>query len=257
MPFRILVATIFLFLIAGLQMAQATSTLEPYRTDGCSVPKGFSRETWTDCCTAHDFSYWMGGSLIDKRRADAQLVSCISSKGIASRFAAKIFELLPERFSKNHWGSKWHPARPNQELTEGEIKQVEQYMPSFDLKLPIVKNLTGHSCRNIIIQKVNFATILSSQDRLTCFDLKLLNQHSKLNEQLVYSDRCGGYFLVTTDGPTQDLQSIEAYGECASVLRNSSRDNQKKLQGNCKLAQPTLHEFFDILSILETENQRM
>ncbi len=257
MSFRIFVATVFLFLIAGFHKAQATSTLEPYRTDGCSVPRDLSSETWTDCCTAHDFSYWMGGSLIDKRRADAQLVSCISSKGIASRFAAKIFELLPERFSKNHWGSKWHPSRPNQALTEDEIKQVEQYKASFELKLPIVKNLNGHSCRDMIIQKVNYATILPSQDHLTCFDLKKLNQHSKLNEQLVYSDRCGGYFLVTTDGPPQDLQSIEAYGECASVLRNPSRDNQKKLQRTCQLAQPTLNEFFDILAIVETENQRM
>jgi len=47
-------------------------------TDGCTLAPDFN---FSSCCRAHDAAYWRGGSCEDRRRADAELHSCIKEKG--------------------------------------------------------------------------------------------------------------------------------------------------------------------------------
>jgi hypothetical protein len=49
----------------------------PFRFDGCSWwPDGNYRE----CCQAHDYAYWCGGSSEDRAAADERLRACVAEK---------------------------------------------------------------------------------------------------------------------------------------------------------------------------------
>jgi hypothetical protein len=49
----------------------------PFRFDGCSWwPDGDYR----DCCQAHDYAYWCGGSPAERATADERLRACVAQK---------------------------------------------------------------------------------------------------------------------------------------------------------------------------------
>jgi hypothetical protein len=54
------------------------SIIYPYKSDGCTL---FIDGDYSDCCEAHDRTYWQGGPLYKKLLADANLYACIAEKG--------------------------------------------------------------------------------------------------------------------------------------------------------------------------------
>jgi hypothetical protein len=48
-----------------------------YTTDGCSR---WPDDSWLICCVVHDISYWCGGSDIDRKEADQELMRCVNSR---------------------------------------------------------------------------------------------------------------------------------------------------------------------------------
>ena len=64
---------VFLSLFVGVAAAEQ---LQLFTSDGCSsFPDGtFEQNTlWLNCCTAHDYEYWKGGSYIERLASDKAL----------------------------------------------------------------------------------------------------------------------------------------------------------------------------------------
>jgi hypothetical protein len=245
---------IFLFFASSGLLAESMSHLEPYRTDACSAPAGLVADSWAECCVSHDFSYWVGGSSKDKQRADSQLINCLRSKGVAGKIAAKVFDLAPKRFSESHWGSRWHPPRPDRPLSETEWQQVKSYQGLFSLPNPIVENPSGSVCSKKLSEEIKHFTHLPTRQRLTCFDLVNPNPHSPANEELVYSPNCQGYFVIQKDSSPEEPEFIIGYGECANLLKHPhpTFTLQKKLP--CLMARPRMNDFYELMRALR--NQR-
>ena len=109
--------------------------LKPFTSDGCSAfPDGTlqQNELWLKCCTAHDFSYWKGGTYEDRLNADKQLRSCVSRVGepeVAMLMLAGVrvggTPYLPTTF---RWGYGWSYPRFYGLLSQDEQVLVEKIL---------------------------------------------------------------------------------------------------------------------------------
>ncbi len=108
MPRRLLAALALALLLALPAHAEPD---RPFVSDGCSLwPDG----DWGQCCKAHDWAYWQGGTYWDRVHADAQLGECVGgpmgwlmSVGVRLGGAA----ILPTRFRWG-FGYDWPRAGP-------------------------------------------------------------------------------------------------------------------------------------------------
>jgi len=180
--------------------------LRPFRTNGCSAPFTVTIQSWTDCCTHHDFAYWVCGDREDKRRADAELVNCLRQTGISGAIAAKVFEWAPQRLSESAWCSRWSNSRKPGPLTPSEVRQVQQYEASFSLKFPVTKTRVGRDC-----SPDELPESLRGLNHPVCFDLVQLSSSQINDDRLVYSDDCVGYFIV------HNKISAQGFGPCADL----------------------------------------
>lgn len=106
--------------------------LVPFTSDGCSAfPNGTSeqKELWLECCIAHDYDYWKGGTYKQRLASDKALKACVTQlgeSGIALIMLAGVriggTPFLPSTF---RWGYGWGYPRFYGELTEEELLQVE------------------------------------------------------------------------------------------------------------------------------------
>lgn len=111
--------------------------IKPFTSDGCSsFPDGtFSQgELWLQCCTAHDFTYWQGGTYTQRLDADKQLRQCVAQvgqKNIADLMLAGVrvggTPFLPTDF---RWGYGWPYPRLYKEITKAEQAQIEEQLPT-------------------------------------------------------------------------------------------------------------------------------
>jgi hypothetical protein len=123
-----LVIVCFLMLISGVVNAE---NIKPFASDGCSAfPDGSfeQKELWLSCCTAHDYSYWQGGTYDERLIADQQLQQCVAKAGkpkIANLMLAGVrvggSPYFPTSF---RWGYGWSYPRFYQALTVAEKKQI-------------------------------------------------------------------------------------------------------------------------------------
>lgn len=107
--------------------------IKPFTSDGCSsFPDGTFKqnELWLGCCTAHDYSYWQGGTYNERLEADKELRECVKSVGepqIAQLMLAGVrvggSPFFPTSF---RWGYGWSYPRWYQALTDDEKTQVEK-----------------------------------------------------------------------------------------------------------------------------------
>ena len=49
-----------------------------FSSDGCSW---WPDNGWVKCCVIHDTAYWMGGTSEERKKADREMRSCVSSTG--------------------------------------------------------------------------------------------------------------------------------------------------------------------------------
>lgn len=132
-------AVVFLLLASPMLVA---AELKPFTTDGCTdFPDGVQghEDLWLDCCIAHDYAYWKGGSYEDRLRADRELRQCVARVGhpvIAQIMLAGVrvggSPFWPTDF---RWGYGWPYGRGYRPLTPEERAQVERLTP------PSVKRL--------------------------------------------------------------------------------------------------------------------
>ncbi|WP_057831042.1 hypothetical protein [Colwellia sp. TT2012] len=110
----------------------AEDEIKPFTSDGCSsFPDGTlkDKELWLSCCTAHDFSYWMGGTYQARVEADELLRQCVSNVG--EPFIAELMLVgvrvggtpyLPTKF---RWGYGWPYPRGYKAINEKENKKIQ------------------------------------------------------------------------------------------------------------------------------------
>ena len=113
--------------VPALQAAE----LEPFTSDGCSAfPDGtlFEQELWLNCCIAHDYAYWKGGTYAERVEADLALESCVAQVGepeVAVLMLAGVrvggSPFWPTRF---RWGYGWPWPRFYGALDEEERRLV-------------------------------------------------------------------------------------------------------------------------------------
>ena len=123
---------VLLYCFLAIQQAVADD-IAPFTSDGCSwFPDGLPEQKtlWQDCCIAHDYAYWKGGSRDERREVDKQLKSCVSSLGQPAvgwlmEFGVRIggTPVLPTSF---RWGYGWPYPRDYRTLTEEELEQVNR-----------------------------------------------------------------------------------------------------------------------------------
>ncbi|HEX5069427.1 MAG TPA: hypothetical protein VFV78_04360 [Vicinamibacterales bacterium] len=118
---------------------KAAPTLPPFISNGCSV---FPDGNAYGCCYVHDFSYWVGGTQADRRRADRALEQCVADVtgnpvigndlvgnhvvGGLMYVAVSLFG-LPGVPTRVNWGYGWGDTRQTSyaALTPNERSQAE------------------------------------------------------------------------------------------------------------------------------------
>lgn len=239
---------------AATSAAKKGSILQPYRTDACTTPAGIGKKSWDECCTAHDFAYWVGGSQKDKMRVDAELVQCLRSKDVGGKVAAKIFELIPDFVTQKHWGNRWVPPREDAPLSEEEIAQVKKYEPSFRLPFPIVRNASGEKCGPQIASVLEAITSIKSLQKILCFDLVQTVTDQVSRQEMVYSDDCVGFFIVTHQGGTAP-NKVQGFGACAKWIKPSRKTAEVARVSKCAFSIPPMKGYLELLNQLKFENR--
>lgn len=122
---------VFCILLAGC----GERIIKPFTSDGCSAfPDGTftQNELWLQCCTAHDLSYWKGGSYADRLNADQELQRCVADVGqqrIADLMLAGVrvggTPYLPTSF---RWGYGWPFPSGYRDLTASEKTMAEDIL---------------------------------------------------------------------------------------------------------------------------------
>ena len=108
-----------------------SSAIRPFTSDGCSsFPDGTLEqgELWLQCCTAHDYAYWQGGTYDQRLEADKALQMCVKEVGepqIALIMLAGVrvggSPIWPTTY---RWGYGWSYPKWYSELTDDELAQI-------------------------------------------------------------------------------------------------------------------------------------
>lgn len=133
---RLFTLKTLIVVLSTLSMAIHADTLKPFTTDGCSAfPDGtLTQQTlWQDCCIAHDYAYWKGGTYDERVEADMALQRCVAALGeteIATLMLAGVrvggSPFWPTDF---RWGYGWPFPRGYSGLTEAERQQINRQPP--------------------------------------------------------------------------------------------------------------------------------
>lgn len=112
--------------------------LKPFISDGCprlakmiSYPR---EDHWQLCCVEHDKSYWKGGSLEDKQKADSAFHSCVSERGSpdAARLIYYSLRSVQKSSQVQNWGNGWMIPRNTSSHTPEELTEVKKQEELID-----------------------------------------------------------------------------------------------------------------------------
>ena len=118
--------------LSVLLVGCSSGGIKPFTSDGCSsFPDGtFEQgELWLQCCTAHDFAYWQGGTYDQRLEADKALQMCVKEVGepqIALMMLAGVrvggSPIWPTTY---RWGYGWSYPKWYSALTDDELSQIQ------------------------------------------------------------------------------------------------------------------------------------
>jgi hypothetical protein len=126
---------------ASAQLAPHLNTLKPFATDGCSVwIDGTVNEPylWRHCCVAHDKAYWIGGTNLERNKADEAILACVSDVAGKTMGSYMYFFVStgggPFLVTPYRWGYGWdflEQGRPRgyKVPTAAEWDQINQLLP--------------------------------------------------------------------------------------------------------------------------------
>lgn len=105
--------------------------LSPFTSDGCSAfPDGTEEDNdkWLQCCVAHDYAYWKGGTEDERLEADKELRDCVVDVGEPETAELMLSGVRvggsPYWPTKFRWGYGWPFFRRYRPLNESELMQV-------------------------------------------------------------------------------------------------------------------------------------
>lgn len=120
------------FCLLLLSLNAQADGLSPFKSDGCSAfPDGLigQRTLWLNCCIAHDYAYWMGGTEDERLVADNALEACVATLGEPEVALLMLLgvrvggtPLLPTEF---RWGYGWPYPRTYKALSTEELQRVK------------------------------------------------------------------------------------------------------------------------------------
>jgi hypothetical protein len=123
---------IFLLSFFFVASSSLADDINSFTSDGCSeFPNGTlkQKELWLACCTAHDFTYWQGGTYEERVNADQELKYCVVKVGepaVAALMLAGVrvggTPYFPTSF---RWGYGWSYLRGYKAVTPEEYKKIE------------------------------------------------------------------------------------------------------------------------------------
>ena len=133
-PMRTRVVVMRTLTLLPLLCAQAFAVeIAPFTSDGCSAfPDGTmeQEELWLECCKAHDYAYWKGGSYEERVAADEALKACVAETGqdeVAALMLAGVriggTPYFPTGF---RWGYGWPVGRGYKALSPAEEEAVRR-----------------------------------------------------------------------------------------------------------------------------------
>lgn len=119
--------------------ALAEDMLKPFATDGCSVFPDRSlvtNEDWCDCCVAHDFAYWRGGTREERLKADRALKACIIKTTGNLPLAQLVYTGVrsggaPNKYTSYRWAYGWPPGRGYRPLTAKEAAAADALLQQY------------------------------------------------------------------------------------------------------------------------------
>jgi hypothetical protein len=126
---------------ASAQMAQHVNKLKPFTTDGCSVwIDGTVTDPylWRHCCVAHDKAYWIGGTNLERNKADEAILACVSDVAGKAMGSYMYFFVStgggPFLITPYRWGYGWdflEQGRPRgyKVPTAAEWDQINALLP--------------------------------------------------------------------------------------------------------------------------------
>lgn len=205
--------------------ANVVPVLAPFVSDGCSVPAKFAPKNFESCCTQHDYSYWVGGPIEDKNRADAALINCIRSRG-ANEFTAGAWQMMLSNFGAHRWGSKWKPRRENAPLSESEWAQVRKMSALAAFEIPKVRSVWAlKGCPESVTVTMRNVSTVPESETLTCYPLINSDPQDDRKSFMVFSQSCeGGYFVYRTRSTKTNFtsdESLAGYGMCVDMMARS------------------------------------
>jgi len=106
--------------------------IKPFKSDGCSLfPEGSpeQKKLWLECCIAHDYAYWKGGTFQQRLEADMNLKVCVENVadlevGLIMLMGVRVggTPFLPTPF---RWGYGWGYPRFYKQLSSLDIQYIK------------------------------------------------------------------------------------------------------------------------------------
>jgi hypothetical protein len=123
---------IFLLSLLFFASSSLADDIKSFTSDGCSAfPDGTlkQKKLWLACCTAHDLSYWQGGTYKERVKADQELKYCVAKVGeptVAALMLAGVrvggTPYFPTSF---RWGYGWPYPRGYKAVTPEEYESIK------------------------------------------------------------------------------------------------------------------------------------
>jgi hypothetical protein len=118
----------------------AAGELKSLTVDGCSMfPDGTEENptVWLECCHVHDASYWMGGTLKERRETDLRFKQCMEEKGDKAVSIISYIGVVvgggPLYPTPYRWGYGWKGRVGYRTLSEFEKQSVKEKLSEQDV----------------------------------------------------------------------------------------------------------------------------
>jgi len=111
-----------------------TNQILPFTSDGCSM---FPDGEWKHCCFAHDATYWVGGTQVERYEADLLIKKCIAQSGhpVIARIMYRGIRVggRPSTGRSYRWGYGWSYPIGYRKLNFEQLQSAQNMWQAYEL----------------------------------------------------------------------------------------------------------------------------